>query len=248
MDLLDIILIFSTGFAAGIINISAGGGSSLTMPLLIFLGLDASTANGTNRIAIFIQNIFASLSFKHDKISNFTLSTKMAVFTLPGAIIGAFAAVKIPDEIFEKILGVVIIFVVVSLFIPKKQKEIFKEYKNKLPWFTYLLMFGIGFYGGFVQAGVGFLIMGVLHGILGMNLVKVNTHKIFIVLLYTVPAILVFVITDNINYLYGFLLAAGNSSGGFLAAKLSVKKGEKFIKLVLVIAVLIISLKLFGLF
>jgi uncharacterized membrane protein YfcA len=109
-------------------------------------------------------------------------------------------------------------------------------------------MFGIGFYGGFIQVGVGFLLMAALHYLMKLNLVYVNMHKVFIVLVYTIPALLVFVITDNIHWQFGFSLAAGNAIGGWWGAKMSVKKGEKFIKMVLIAAVSIMSLKLLGVF
>jgi uncharacterized membrane protein YfcA len=64
MDVFDIVIILVIGFLAGIINVMAGGGSLLTMPLLIFLGLDTAVANGTNRVAILFQNASAIHGFR----------------------------------------------------------------------------------------------------------------------------------------------------------------------------------------
>ena len=124
------ILLFIIGSAAGFLNVLAGGGSSLTLPALIFLGLDASVANGTNRIAILIQSISAVHSFKKENYIDSKLSLKLAVLTLPGAIIGAVAAVKISNHTFETILGFVMIGVIISLLIPMpKQKVTRQQYK-----------------------------------------------------------------------------------------------------------------------
>lgn len=248
MDILNYILILITGFAAGFINVMAGGGSSLTLPLLIFLGLDPNIANGTNRIAIFIQNISAVISFKNEKVSNFRLSFKMAVFTIPGAVAGALIANNIDSLVFEKILAVIIMLIVVSMLIPKKKSVEIVEYGQNLPWLTYIFMFLIGFYGGFIQVGIGFIIMAVLYNYLRMKLVFVNMHKVLIVLIYTIPALLIFILLGNIDYVTGLILAAGNSAGAFISAKISVKKGDKIIKRVLIISLVIISLKMFGLF
>ena len=109
-------------------------------------------------------------------------------------------------------------------------------------------MFGIGFYGGFIQVGVGFLLMASLRYLMKLNLVLVNMHKVFIVLIYTIPALLIFILTDNINWIFGLSLAAGNVIGGWWGAKVSVKKGEGFIKVVLTVAVFIMAIKLIGLF
>ena len=225
----------------------AGGGSTLTLPTLIFLGLDGTVANGTNRIAILVQNIFAIYSFKREKFSKFKISFKMSLFTLPGAIIGAIAASKIQGEVFEKILGIVMIGIIITMIIPRN-KKVYDAPVDKVPWMVYIAMFGIGFYGGFIQVGVGFILMAVLHYILKENLVLVNVHKVFIVFIYSVPAILIFMLSDNINWFYGLSLAAGNAMGGWWSAKISVKKGEKVIKWVLIISIFIMSLKLMGLF
>jgi uncharacterized membrane protein YfcA len=248
MDILTYILILATGLAAGFINVMAGGGSSLTLPLLIFLGMDPNVANGTNRIAIAVQNISAVVSFKSENISNFKLSGKMAVFTIPGAVAGALLANNIESVVFEKILGVVILLIVINMLIPRKKGFELKEYTDKLPGLTYLFMFLIGFYGGFIQVGIGFIIMAVLYNYLKMKLVFVNMHKVLIVLIYTVPALLIFIFMGNIDYVTGFVLAVGNSAGAFFAAKMSVKKGDKIIKRVLIVSLVILSIKLFGIF
>ena len=109
-------------------------------------------------------------------------------------------------------------------------------------------MIGIGFYGGFIQVGVGFLLMASLQFLMKLDLVRVNMFKVFIVLIYTIPALLIFALTDNVNWLLGIFLAIGNILGGWWGAKMQVKKGEGLIKFVLMIAVFIMALKLFNLF
>ncbi len=243
-DFLLAIILFCVGSAAGFINVTAGGGSAITLPTLIFLGLDASVANGTNRIAILIQNISAIYSFKKEKYQQFNLSLKLSALTLPGAIAGAILAVNIEDDLFEMILGIIMILVIISMIIPKSDLNYINDDNKKLSWSVVASMFGIGFYGGFLQVGVGFLLMASLHFLLKYSLVYVNMHKVFIVFIYTIPAIIIFFVTDNINWFFGLTLAAGNALGGWWAAKASVKIGEKFIRVVLIIIVLIMSLKL----
>jgi uncharacterized membrane protein YfcA len=106
----------------------------------------------------------------------------------------------------------------------------------------------IGFYGGFLQVGVGFIIMALLHNFLKLDLIRVNMHKVFIVFVFTIPALLVFILTDNVNWFYGLSLSAGNAFGGWWGAKLSVKKGEKLIKAVLVVSIFIMAIKLLNIF
>jgi len=90
--------------------------------------------------------------------------------------------------------------------------------------------------------------MASLRYLMKLNLVLVNMHKVFIVLIYTLPAFLIFILTDNVNWILGIVLAIGNATGAWWAAKFSIKKGEKFIKIILFVAVLIMALKLFNVF
>jgi uncharacterized protein len=247
VDPLSVFILIFVGLIAGFINVNAGGGSTLTLPVLIFLGLDASVANGTNRIAILLQNISAIQSFKNENYFNPKTSLKLSLLTLPGAIAGALLAVRIENELFQQILGIVMIGIIISMILPKK--TINDENQNdKINFATYLSMIGIGFYGGFIQVGVGFLLMASLSYLMKLNLVHVNMHKVFIVLVYTVPAIAIFIITDNVHWLFGILLAVGNIIGGWWGAKMQVKKGEKFIKAILIAAVFIMALKLLNIF
>jgi uncharacterized membrane protein YfcA len=247
MEYSTIALLFGVGTLAGFINVMAGGGSSLTLPALIFLGLEGVMANGTNRVAIALQNVFAVLSFHKRKQHAYKASFQLALLTLPGAIIGAFVAVNIGDSWFKKILSIVLIGIVISMFFsPKKRDDTTAE--GKKTWVIYPVMFGIGFYGGFIQAGVGFLFMASLYHILKLDLVSVNSRKVFIVMVYTIPALSIFVMTGNVDWVLGLCLAAGNSFGAWWGAHFAVKGGEKIIRYILAVAILIMAAKLLGLF
>ncbi len=248
-SLLHTLILFGVGVLAGGLNVFAGGGSSLSLPALIFLGLDAGLANGTNRIAIFIQNIFAVQSFHKQEVSEFNKSFKLALWTLPGGVLGALTAIRISNELFETILAIVLIGVIISMIVPSKRsgEEKTDPEQSSSPW-LYVSLLGIGFYGGFIQVGVGFLLMAALFHLLGAGLVRVNMHKVFIVLIYTIPALAIFVFSGNVNWPLGLSLAAGNSLGAWWAARLSVKKGDRFIRYALMAAMVIIALKLLDVF
>jgi len=248
MDTAHLALLFGVGAVAGFINVNAGGGSTLTLPTLIFMGLDAALANGTNRVAIFIQNIFAVASFHKRKTYKFKTSFVFSLFTLPGAIFGAIIATRVSNILFQRFLGVVLIFIVLSLFFSRVYKNNNIQQGETRHWLIYPALFGIGFYGGFVQAGVGFLIMASLYHLLRLDLIRVNMHKVFIILIYTFPALLVFAATGNVNWVYGLVLATGNALGGWWGAHAAVKGGERVIRIILAIAIFIMALKLFDLF
>lgn len=243
-EYLEILILFCVGIVAGVINVMAGGGSSLTLPALIFIGLDSSVANGTNRIGILLQSISATLSYRQEKISEIEKSMKLAALTLPGAVLGALVSLKISNEWFDRILGLVMIGIIVSMLIPQKFEVITSgERRSRL---IYPIMFAVGFYGGFIQVGVGFLIMAALYHMLRMNLIRVNMHKVFITMLFTIPTLIIFIWTGNVNWMFGLSLAAGSAIGGWWAARFSIKGGEKVVRFVMVLAIFIIALKLLG--
>jgi len=248
LEYLKLLVIFGIGAIAGFINVNAGGGSSITLSGLIFLGLNSATANGTNRIGLLFQNILAVSSFRKQKMHQFKRSFILSIFTLPGAIIGAILSIRINDEWFHRILAIVMIGIIFSIiFSPSKRSVIQREIAHN-KWLIYPAMFGIGFYGGFIQVGVGFLLMASLYHILKISLIQVNMHKVFIILLYTIPALCVFIKTGNVNWLYGLVLAGGTSCGGWWGVKIAVKGGEKVIRYILIIAIFVIALKLLGIF
>ncbi len=238
------LLLFGVGGAAGFINVMAGGGSTITMPILIFLGLDSALANGTNRVAIFIQNISAITSFQREVLYDVKSVFKYAAWTLPGAILGAFFAVHINNALFEKILAGVIVGVMITIILPRPQKS----QRSTPSWLIYPALLGIGFYGGFIQAGVGFIFMAAFLHILKFDLVRVNRYKVFIILIYTVPALIVFALSGNINIPYALALAAGNAAGAWWSAKLAIKRGESFIRIVLLVVMVVMALKLLDIF
>ncbi len=246
LELVNILVLFGAGILAGAINVMAGGGSTLTLPILLFLGLDAGTANGTNRVAIVVQNVSATLSFARDRVSRLRESVAYAVWTLPGAVIGAIAALNISDAWFERILGILMIGIVISMVLPRRSAEPDADAKRSRWVYPSLLV--IGFYGGFIQMGVGFLLMATFYHLARMNLVHVTVHKIAIVLVYTIPTLFIFAVTGHVAWLLGAALASGNATGAWLAARLAVRRGEKIIRRILIVAVLLMAAKILGLF
>jgi len=243
-DILTFLLLAFVGGVAGFMNVLAGGGSALTVPLLVFMGYDPTVANGSNRIAILAEAMTGVAAFKKNKYSDFKVSWKLAAMTLPGAIFGAIYAVKVDDELFMKILGVVMVFVIISLLFPKA--KVLEHAKNHAwaGWLKWPVMFLVGFYGGFIQAGVGFVIMACLTHLYSMDLMKVNMHKMFITLVFTIPAVILFTVTGNINWFAAIALAVGMSLGAWIAVKAAIKKGEEVIRLVLMVSLGIIAVKL----
>ncbi len=238
-------LLFAVGTIAGILNVLAGGGSLLTLPLLIFMGLPSAVANGTNRIAIFCQNIFAIQGFRQRGVMPLELALLCTPPALLGSWVGANLAINIDDQLFKQLLALIMIGVLIFTAIDP-MKRFHKEGINFSRWRKLLLVisfFFVGIYGGFVQAGVGFLVITALL-IHGLDLVRINAIKVFVIFAYTFIALGVFIYHDQVNYPLGLALAAGNSLGGIIGPKLAVEKGHEWIKKVVTATVLVFALKL----
>lgn len=239
-------LLIVVGFAVGFVNTLAGGGSLLSLPVLIFLGLPPSVANGTNRVAIVIQTAIATAGFKSKGVSTFPFNVYLGISAFFGSIIGANIAVDIKGDTFNKILSIVMMAVVlIIIFKPKiKIADLEERLTGKYLWVGIIAFFFFGIYGGFINAGLGFIMILFLHYVNHMNLVRANVTKVVVVFTYMLSALAVFIFNDKVNWKIGLILAIGNGTGAWLASRISVNKGDGFIKMFLIVMVVIMSIKL----
>lgn len=243
---LNLILVIAAGVVAGFLNAVAGGGSLITLPLLITMGLPSAVANATNRVAIVGQNIFAVAGYQSKGVHAFPYAIYLAISATIGAILGAKIAVEINDQLFNRILSIIMILIVAYLVIGTKSKALQAaermSFKHQL--LGVVLFFGVGIYGGFIQAGIGFIIIAILSGVNGFGLVKSNSAKVFVALIYTCAALVVFIIEGVINWKFGLTLAVGNAMGAWIGSRWSAAKGDVWVKRILVIAVAGLAIKL----
>ncbi len=250
MEWYIVLALVGTGVAAGFINTTAGGGSMLTIPLLMFLGLPANVANGTNRIAILLQNVIGVNTFRKKKVLDFKTDYRLAIPAIAGALIGALFAVEIDAGLLRKLIaGLMVILLFVVVFKPDAWvKEQAGKTGAKPTVLQYLIFFLIGIYGGFIQMGVGFFLLAGLVLGCGHNLVRANAIKVFIVLIYTVFSLGIFIYHKQVDLVAGLILAAGNMAGAWLGVHFQVKGGAKYVRYVLILAMVIVILNLFGIF
>lgn len=250
MELHSAILLLLAGIAAGFVNVVAGGGSFITIPLLIILGgLPPTVANGTNRIAILLQNLFAMKNFRNHGFRDLRQGLKLGASAVVGAVIGSRIALEIPEDTFRIILSAVMLLALVIIFRPIRghgQDHTSEELKH--PVLQLFMFFLIGIYGGFIQAGTGYLVIFALSVIGGLSLVKTNSLKIIVIALYMIPSLAVFIIGGQVEWLPGLILGTGTSLGGWFGTSFAVKRGDRWIKAVLAVAIVAMALKMMGLF
>ena len=237
-------LLFFTGCAAGVLNVVAGGGSFLTLPVLIFLGLPASIANGTNRVAILLQNIGAVWGFSRHRLVDWKSLLWAAFPATVGAVLGVWIAVNVGDRTFQQVLALLmVVMTLLSLWNPARRKTPGLETEKRRWLLLATAFFLVGIYGGFVQAGVGFLILAAT-SLAGMDLVRGNAIKVLSILCFTIVSLSIFATQSLVYWGPGLVLGLGTAIGGQLGVKLTVLKGHQWIRGVVTVAVLVFALKL----
>lgn len=246
ITMLENLLLVFVGICVGVINTMAGGGSLLTLPMLIFLGLPPSVANGTNRVAIVIQSAIATAGFKSKNVSTFPFNIYLAMSAVVGSIIGAKIALDVKGETFNKILSIVMVVVLlIIIFKPKvKAEELVERITGKYLYIGIIAFFFIGIYGGFINAGIGFIIILFLNSVSRMSLVRANATKVVVTLIYSISALIIFVLDDKVDWQSGLILAFGNGIGAWGASRFSVDKGDAFVKKFLIAMIILMAIKL----
>lgn len=238
-------LLVGGGLVAGVINTLAGGGSLLTVPLLVLLGLPGTVANGTNRIGILLQTVFATWSFQADGVSDRGAVLRVLVPVSVGAIVGAVGISRVPDALFEQIFGVLMLVLLVPLLRPGRPAA-----AQPRAWsgpVSAVAFFAIGAYAGAIQAGVGLpLLIALLHT--GYDVVRANAIKVAVIGLATLLAVPVFVLSGQIAWLPALALGCGFAAGGALGARIAVRSGERVVRPLLAVAVILLAARMLGLY
>jgi uncharacterized protein len=241
-------IVFIAGFIAGFINTFAGFGTALNYLLFSILGIPINVANGTVRLGVIMQSITTSIQFYRKGTLDLVKGLYISIPVTLGSIIGAEIAVHINVDLFEKVNGIVLIFMLILMFYDSnrwiKGKEV--QVSRKVTWGYLLAYFIIGIYGGFVHIGVGIFLIVALVWISGYGLIKATALKMFVVLVYTPFVFGVFMMNDQVEYTLGIVTGLGNLLGGLLATNLVLKWGASFIRWSLIIMMLVFISKLLG--
>ena len=241
-------LLVAAGLLAGIVNTLAGGGSLLTVSLLVLLGLPGTLANGTNRVGVLLLSIAAALRFRAEGVPGFRDAAPLLGPVLAGSALGAVAISRVADATFERLFGVLMLVLLLPiLFRPTPSRPAPAGARARSRALRAALFFAIGVYGGAFQAGVGIPLVFALH-YAGFDLVRANSAKVVLVGTLTAIAVPIFAFQSQIDWGYAIALAVGFVAGGELGARLAVRGGERVIRPVLAIAVAALSARMLGLY
>ena len=240
------------GFLAGILNAIAGFGSVITLGIMIeFMGMPANLANGTNRINVFVQSSMSSLAYYQKGKLGLNKCKYAIIASFIGAMFGVILAINISNEVFKSAFQYILIIMLLVVLINPKRWLIDTDINFKMnKWISIPLFLILGFYGGFIQMGMGLFALIVLVLIARFNLVEANALKVFIVSLYTIVLIFIFNYRGLVDWQIGLTFAVGQGLGGYLAAHYAsvYPKANVWIYRILVLVIIVVILKTFGVF
>ncbi len=246
MEAIHVVLLLGGGFLAGIINTMAGGGSLLTVPLLVFADVPGNAANGSNRVGVLAGSMSATDTFRRAGVAGWAGIGRILVPTVAGALVGSVLVSQLTDDDFERVFGLVMIpILALSLIRPDPVK--LQDRPQWSWWVTMIVFFAVGIYGGSIQAGIGLILIVALTRA-GIDIVTTNHIKVIVTFVYTVFALPVFIVNGDVHWLPATVLAAGLAAGSVVGARITVAGGERVVRPVLVVAVVAMSGHLLGLY
>lgn len=240
----ELTLLAVAGVASGALNVVAGGGSFLILPILLFMGLPASLANGTNRVGVLAQNVSAVIGFHRHNVLPLRWALGVSVPAVAGAALGVWGALNVPEIAFRRILSIVMLAMTLGTLLHRSLQGAPRAEPQRA-WHPTMVVgfFFMGLYGGFIQAGVGFLALA-LTTVAGLDLVRGNAVKVFTVMLLTTLSLSVFAGTGNVDWPAGLALGLGNVLGGILGVRLAVLKGHKWLEHIVTITIIVFAVML----
>jgi uncharacterized protein len=235
------LLLAGCGFVASVLNVIAGGGSFFTLPLLLLLGFPATEANGTNRLGVAVQSVGAVWGFQRHGLLRWRETMALAIPCMLGSGLGAWLALQVGDRDFRRMLSVFMVALTLwTLFDPTGRAA---GALSARPWLLRAGFLLAGVYGGFLQAGVGFLVL-VLTTLGGYDLVRGNAVKVVSILLQTALSLAIFAGSGNVHWREGASLAAGSLVGSLVGVHLTIVKGHRFVQTVVTVAIVVLAVHL----
>lgn len=243
------------GMLTAIFNVAAGGGSLLTLPLLVEVGLTPQEANATNRMGVLLQGAASTATFaRHGKLP-WAFARRVVGVTCIGALLGAWAAAVLDEQVFRSALAV--LFAMLGTWLTSDAVRRGRRpdaaptplrlpFDGPLPRWIWPAMLVIGFYGGFIQGGVGVLILLLLHVVGGQDVVRANATKVFLVMTFTLFSVAVFWSQDLMRWRAGASLAVGGVVGAWLGARYADRVNPRVVERILIVGIYLAAARFAG--
>ena len=236
MDLLEWVVLVIGGVAAGAVNTMAGGGTLLTFPLLVLIGLTPDVANGTNRIAVLVQSVVASATFQKKGFGGIGLGLKLLPGGLVGAAVGTLIATQVDPDLYRRIFGLTMLPIASIVFLRRKRGFATSGTPEQSLGALMAVFFFVGLYAGFIQVGVGLLALTALVSLGGLDLSHGNAVKVFTIAAFAVISVAIFTWAGDVSWSHGIGLSVATGLGGYIGSIATIKRGDRWIRHIFLIA------------
>lgn len=244
----DVILLFSAGLIGGVLNSIAGGGSFITFPALVFVGVPPLLANATNTFSSCAGYLSGAYAFRHELIKHKRELIFIVLTSVFGGAFGAFLLLQTSEILFVKTIPWLLLFATILLIFGSKINSLLKHYadKNKYAFqfksvFLFLMLLAVCVYGGFFNAGFGIIILSYLTLSGHTNINVMNGIKLVVSSSVSLIAIFLFVLHGSIVWFEGSLVLVGTMLGGYFSAHISMKVPQHYIRTFVILMSCIIT-------
>ena len=252
MEIYQIVIAIVGSFFAGVVNTLAGNGSAITLSILTeVIGLPANLANGTNRVGIMFQSMAGTFAFRRNKKLDLDRSKTIIVSTFVGAVIGAYVATQVTNEQFTFVFKFLMVTTLIVILVnPKRWLSSSNKSFQLSSWIAIPVFLAVGFYGGFIQMGMGIFFLAIMVLLAKYDLIEANAVKVFVVAIYTILILALFHWKGLIDWKVGAIFAIGQTVGGYLTANYASKyeSASVWAYRILVVVVILAVAKMFGVF
>lgn len=243
MELWHVPLLAAAGFTCGLLNALAGGGSFVTLPLLLLIGLPPQVANATNRIAIVLQCAAGATTYHRHGVRPWRHTPAAAVPLILGAIPGALLAAYLDESIFRNAAAVLFALMATTIFV-NPRKWVRTDGDGRIRPVMVPILFVLGLYGGFLQAGVGVLLLSTFVLVGGFDAVRGNALKFSVALIFTAVSLALFTGAGQVRWVPGLIVGGGTILGGITGARLVIAKGGRWVRVFVIVSALLAIAKL----
>jgi uncharacterized membrane protein YfcA len=240
----QILLLFTTGLAAGFVDSIAGGGGLITLPVLLSLGLDPKKALGTNKLQATCGSGSATWHYARAKTVPLTDCARGFICSLLGAALGTLAVQRLDPSALKRAIPILLIAVALVVLLRPQMGSTDIPARMRRSWFDVLFGLGIGFYDGFFGPGTGTFWTMAYVLVLGFNLTKATGYSKVVNFASNLSSLVFFLWQGNIYFAAGLAMGVGQILGAKIGSGMVIARGTKFIRPIFITVVLAIAVKL----
>jgi hypothetical protein len=230
--------VFLVGVAASVVGTMVGGGSLLSIPFLIFLGLPPQVAIATDRFAGLGAAVTATYRFWRAGKIVWRLVPILAAVSLAGSLLGAALLVRAPPASLNAVVGVLLIALLPFLFLGRDTGTAPRQVSRERQLVGVGLYFLVQILAGFFGGGTGTLIFFILMLCFGVTIVQVAATQVLPLLVLTVASFALFAASGIVDYRLGVVLLAGTAVGGYFGTHIAVRSGDVWVRRLFAVVVL----------